>query len=371
MAHTLWCNSGSSAIRRAALSLLFIFMGMGGPALSLCAASIPDHNAHELSGLSPLSPLSHDSEGAIMNSGGSWISKAFFILLAIQLLPGAVKVFSTYYDAITVPKTKVGLVTLSGEIREGSRTVYEIKALLEHKDIKALVLKIESPGGAPGASQAIYSAIKTLSQKHGKPIIAWIENIGASGGYYVAAAANYIICTPSALVGSIGVYMARPYLKDFIEQFKARYIIARAGKYKAAGSPFKESTPEDDAMFDAMLKELHERFIADILEVRPQLKDVPRDLWAEGQPINGDKAFELGLVDEIGSQLTVEERVKELAGIATEIEWVKPAKKSALAKLLGSDDGEDEHPYISAVVDRVYAKLDNRLNFSESHYTIR
>jgi protease-4 len=307
-------------------------------------------------------PLSDQSKGNVMNSGGSWISKAFFMLLAVQLIPGAIKVFTTYYDALTVPKTKVGLVTIAGEIREGSRMVYEIKTLLENKDIKALVLKIESPGGAPGTSQAVYDVIKRLSQKHGKPVVAWIENIGASGAYYIAAAANHIICTPSALVGSIGVYMARPYLKDFIEQFKARYIIMRSGKYKAAGSPFKESTPEEDAMFNAMLSEIRERFVMDVLAVRgKQLENTPREFWAEGQPINGDKALELGLVDEIGSQLTVEDRIKELAGITTEIEWVKPAKKSVLAKWLGGDEGDDEHPYISAIVDRFCARLSDQL----------
>ena len=342
-------------ISRTILGQLLIFLSISGPIVSLCEASV-----------------TNEPKGTIMNSGGSWVSRAFFVLLAIQLIPGAVKVAKTYYQAITVPKTKIGIVTISGEIREGSRTVSEIQSLLANNEIKGLVLKIESPGGAPGASQAIYDVICKLRQKHGKPVIAWIENIGASGGYYIAAAADYIICTPSALVGSIGVYMARPYLKDFIEQFKARYIIMSSGKYKTAGSPFKESTPDEDAMFNAMLSEIRERFANDVFVVRgKQLENTPRELWTEGQVLNGDKAFELGLVDEIGSQITVEDRMKELANITTEIEWVKPSKKSALARFLGSEDSDDDSPYITAIVDRVCMQLGNRLGLADHTFMVR
>lgn len=293
-----------------------------------------------------------------MNSGGSWISKLVLVLFAIQLLPGALKVAKTYYSSITVPKTKVGVVTISGEIREGGRTVYEIKSLLEMDDIKALVLKIDSGGGAPGASQAMYYALKSLGKKHGKPIIAWVENMAASGAYYVAVAADYIVCTPSALVGSVGVYMSWPSLKDFIEQFKARYPIIKSGKYKAATYAFGEMTPEQREMFEAMMHEIHTCFIDDVLAARgAKLAASDRALWAEGQPVNGQTAFTLGLVDEIGSILTVEEVVKRLAAITTELEWVKPAKKSPLAKLLGGEDSDEDYPYVTAFVNRLVGAL--------------
>jgi protease-4 len=289
-----------------------------------------------------------------MSSGGSsWASKLFFALLAIQLLPGAVKVVKTFYQNIVVPKTKVGVVTISGEIREGTRIVYEMKSLLENQEIRALVLRIDSPGGAPGASQAIYDAIRKLSKKHAKPIVAWVENIGASGGYYIAAAADYIVCTASALVGSVGVYMTLPYLKDFVEQYKVRCTVLKSGKYKAATHFCNQLTSEQEALFSTMLHEIHERFIEDILAVRTKLAGKDRRLWAEGQPINGEKALEIGLVDEIGSQLTVEEVVKRLADITTELEWVKPTKKSPLAKLLGGEDADDDYPYMKAFVDHL------------------
>lgn len=266
-----------------------------------------------------------------------------------------------YYNKMVAPKTKVAVVVISGVIQDSTVIVDQIKTFFERDDIKAIVLKIDSPGGAPGTAQTVHYVIRSLSQRYGKPIVAWIENIGTSAAYYIASAADYIICTPSALVASVGVISQFPYLKDFIEQFKAQYIVVTAGKYKGMGNPYLELTPEQRQAFEEHLKEVHERFIQDVLAARPQLLDRERVLWAEGQPIHGEKALELGLVDKLGSSLEVEEYLKLRLG--GQIIWVHAPKKSQLARLLeGVDSQKRDHPYIQAIVDCFCERLGIYMN---------
>jgi protease-4 len=290
-------------------------------------------------------------------SGGSWIGSAMLAICAMQVFQ-PMRTMTKLYKNVVTPKIKVGVVTVAGEIRESSQAVHELKSFLERGEIKAVVLKIDSPGGLPGAAQALYHEIRELSRKYNKPIVVWVENLAVSAAYYIASAADYIICTPSALVGSIGVVMAFPNLKEFIEQFKIHYTILTAGKYKAAGNQFNELTAEQKTMFSDLNKETHERFKQDVIMARKQLANIDSALWGEGQPMTGDTALALGLVDELGSQSTVEAYVKNRLGVvaATDIEWVQPPKKTALARFLEGSNGGD-YPSLSFALEYALSRF--------------
>ncbi len=267
------------------------------------------------------------------------LKNIFFILLILQFTPPIIQNLIDRYNKLYENKTQVGVIEIKGGLYSAKKHVKHIKEFFENKDIKAILLKVECPGGAAGTSQAIYSEILALKEKNGtKPVVALVENICASGGYYVAAAADYIVASPSAMVGSIGVYIAHPQFKDFIEQFKVKYTVTKSGLYKTAGDPLTELTDEAKAMFQNLTNDVYNQFVNDIKARRSKLAAIDEKSWAEGRVFTGNEAFRLGLIDEVGSYSNAVKAIKDKAIIEGEIEWVKPPKKSNIWKVLVGDD---------------------------------
>jgi protease-4 len=173
------------------------------------------------------------------------IKTLFIVLIALQITPSLLKGIKTQYKYLWQDKTKVGKMTIKGGIEISEDYIEQLKKLYD-KDIKALLINVESPGGAAGSSYAIFNEIKELKKEHPEiPVVALTENICASGGYYVACACDHIIASRASLVGSIGVYMGHLQIKDFIEKNDIYYDIIKSGKYKAATSPFTKLTEAD------------------------------------------------------------------------------------------------------------------------------
>lgn len=269
-----------------------------------------------------------------------YLKNIFIIILILNFAPPIIYNIYNNYSKFTENRTKVGVLEVKGVLYNSHKIVKNLRKFFENKDIKAILLKIDSPGGASGTSQVIYNEILQLKQQNGaKPVIALVENICASGGYYVASAADYIICSPSSMVGSIGVYIAHPQFKEFVEQFKIKYNVTKTGLYKTAGDPMTELTEPAKEMFQALTNDVYSQFVNDIKLRRPKLSALDENLWAQGKILTGNEAFKLGLIDEIGSYSNAVKAVKDKAIIEGEIEWVKPPKKSNIWKLLiGNDD---------------------------------
>lgn len=259
-----------------------------------------------------------------------YLKNIFFILLFLQFLPILIGGIKKQYSNILKDKTKVGKLKINGTITCSEKYIENIKNLIEEKKVKALLLKIDSPGGSAGPAYALYHEIIKLKEKYPNiPIISLTEGICASGGYYVACAADYLIASRTALVGSIGAYIAIPELSEFAKNIKINYSIIKAGKLKAAGNPFKNLTEDEKTYFQELANDIHKQFIKDVLERRPKITTDITEI-AQGQVFTGNQALELGLIDKVGSLETAINIIKEKASIDNHIEWIEITDKKSL-----------------------------------------
>lgn len=264
-----------------------------------------------------------------------YIKWIFLLLIFLQFAPTIFKGIKENYKHLTTERTKVGKVDIKGTIQSSEHTIKHLKTYFKNKSIKAIFLNIESPGGTAGTSQAIFSEIQALKKKHMKPVICFAENVCASGAYYIACAADSIIATPSAFIGSIGVYIAHPQFKEFIEQYNIKYNIIKTGTYKATGSPFLEETPEQRAMLQSLTDDTYNQFTSDVAQNRQKLSLKNVSKWANGKIFTGKQALQLGLIDKVGSLSTVEQEIREKAPIKGEIEWITAPQPSLYQKFFG------------------------------------
>lgn len=290
-----------------------------------------------------------------------YIKNIFWLLLILQVAPPLIKNVKKQYSELLEPKTKVGLMEIKGTIESSACYVQDLKKLFENEEIKAILIKIECPGGASGAAQAVFNEIKALRKEHtDKYTVALVENLAASGGYYIASAAHYIIACPAALIGSIGAYISHPYFKDFIESWKIKYDIVKSGTYKTAGNPFVESTPEQKSEFQSLTDNVYKQFINDVSQQRHNLPSDTKK-WADGKIFTGEQALELKLIDEIGSLSNAIKVIRENAHIEGKIDWIKPERKTNLLKtLLSQDEDCEQTSFLAKAISQVCRIVEDR-----------
>ncbi|WP_240184123.1 signal peptide peptidase SppA [Halomonas sp. BN3-1] len=199
----------------------------------------------------------------------------------------------------------LGVVKVDGVIDSESpanaeRLIEGIEAAWESPSSAAVVLHINSPGGSPVQSQRVYKAVMALRERGDKPIVAVVEDLGASGAYYMASAADEIVAAPSSLVGSIGVIYAGFGLEGAIDDLGVERRVFTAGDNKAFLDPFSEMRPEQQAFWQEVLDTTHQQFIDAVKAGRgDRLADDPRIF--SGLIWTGEQALELGLVDRLGT----------------------------------------------------------------------
>lgn len=214
----------------------------------------------------------------------------------------------------------VGLVKLEGVIRDSEKTVDSLYELRDNDSAKAILLRIDSPGGGIAPSQEIFAAVRDVAKK--KPVVVSMGSVAASGGYYAAAGANRIVANPSSLTGSIGVIMEHYVVGDIAKKLMLRWEIIKAGEVKDMGSPLRDFSPKERALLTELSKTLHEQFIRDIAEGRKMTADEVR-LLATGEVFSGEQALKLKLVDELGSQRTALEAAAKLANLKDKPKLIK------------------------------------------------
>jgi protease IV len=291
-----------------------------------------------------------------------YIKNIFFVLLILQFAPPLFENLKKQYGRFFESHTKVGYLSIKGVILNSSYYNQYLKKYFEDKDIKAILLFIESPGGAAGSAEAIAREIELLKKEYPKPIITLSENVLASGGYYVASATDAIIVLPSTLVGSIGTAIPGLFkLEDFIEQYKIHYNVIKAGEYKAVTDPFVNSTPEQNELLQGVVNSSYENFIEHVAKHRPKLLTSSADTWANGKIFTGNQAVALGLVDAIGSRSETIKKIKDMAIIEGKIEWVKPEKQSGFWNLFSTPDfAEDAESFTAKMANTVCTVLEKR-----------
>ena len=207
--------------------------------------------------------------------------------------------------------SSVGVVELQGEIRDAETIVDELAGLRKDPSVVAIVVRIDSPGGAVAPSQEIYDEI--VRCKEAKPVIASLGNIAASGGYYIAAAATTIVAAPGALTGSIGVIMQFNGLRQLAEKVGVTQEIVKSGTFKDIGNPMRPVTEAERKLLQNMVDDVYAQFVGAVASGRGIDPAKVREL-ADGRLYSGQQAKAAGLVDELGGYTRAIEIAWERAG---------------------------------------------------------
>ena len=192
--------------------------------------------------------------------------------------------------------------------------------------VRAFVLEIRSPGGSVGASQSIYSAIRTLRDNDDRPVIAWIGDVGASGGYYAALGADSIFALPGSITGSIGVIMQFPNAQGLMEKVGLGLEIVQSGPYKDTGSPARPISEAERAVLQTVVDDVYGQFVAAVVENRPLDEDEVLEL-ADGRIYSGEQAADLRLLDGLATLSETIDIAGELAGLGKDPETVRPRER--------------------------------------------
>ena len=199
---------------------------------------------------------------------------------------------------IRIRKKVIGLVEVKGVIFTSKPYVDEIERFRKISNVKAIILRVDSPGGAVVPAQEIYEAIHKAKQD--KPVVVSMGSLSASGGYYLASAANKIFASPGTITGSIGVAMHIRNIEELFTKIGIANSVIKSGEFKDVGSPYRKMTPKDEKFLQAVADDIYQQFIEAVSKGRKLSPEQVKTL-AEGQIFTGKKAKELGLIDEIGS----------------------------------------------------------------------
>jgi protease IV len=208
---------------------------------------------------------------------------------------------------------RVALVKIEGVLITSDDAVAEIREYADDASIKAIVIRIDSPGGGVVASQEIYNAVLS-ARKAGKKVVISMGSVAASGGYYVAAAGDRIVANPGTLTGSIGVKMEFANLEKLLEKIGIKGMVVKAGEYKDMGSPFREMSPEEHRLLQSVIDDVHNQFIEAVAKGRSLPETDVRPI-ADGRIFTGRQALDLKLVDQLGDLEDSIQTAAELAGI--------------------------------------------------------
>jgi protease-4 len=194
-------------------------------------------------------------------------------------------------------KHRVGVVELTGAIVDTGETVRTLRGFAKREDLDALVIRIDSPGGGVAPSQELYQALREAAKD--KPVVASMGSVAASGGYWTALGADWIFASPGSLTGSIGVISQLPDLRALADLARFNMRTFKSGPHKDIGSPLREMTADDEAVFMDLIRDIYDQFVGLVIERRHLSREAVLHL-ADGRVMSGRVAFDAGLVDQLG-----------------------------------------------------------------------
>lgn len=246
----------------------------------------------------------------------------------------------------------VGVVKVKGVIMDSFKTLKELKEFEEDSSVKAVLLRIDSPGGAVGPSQEIHDAV--LRVRKTKPVVASFESVAASGGFYVAVAAQKIVSNPGTLTGSIGVIMDFANLSELYKWAKVDRFVVKSGKFKDVGSDSRPMTLEEKELLQNLIGNVYDQFLKAVAEGRKLPVDSVRP-YADGRILTGEQAFQAKLVDRLGGIDAALEEIRALAKMDAKqkLNLIYPEpKRRSLLEMLGSGAADS---LVDGVLERVPA----------------
>jgi protease-4 len=219
--------------------------------------------------------------------------------------------------------SKIGVIPIEGAILDSQAITEQLRRFRKDKGIKAIILRINSPGGAVGPTQEIYREVQRTMET--KNVVASLGGVAASGGYYIAAAAKQIVANPGTITGSIGVIMEFVRFDELLNKIGIKLEVQKSGEFKDIGSPHRELTARDKELISALIADIQKQFVEAVASGRNLSLEKTRDI-ADGRIFSGAQAKELGLVDVLGNFQDAVELAKNMATIRGDVTLVYPKK---------------------------------------------
>jgi len=262
---------------------------------------------------------------AIIIAAGFLMAFVFFAMFMIGALSGTDGVEFTGLSG-----GNVGVLEIQGEINElnGRVWIKQLDKFARSSSIEAIVLHVNSPGGGTAISQEIHAAV--LRAKARKPVVASMASVAASGGYYIACAADKIVANPSTVTGSIGVIFQFHTFKDLMGKVGIGTETVKSGELKDVGNYSRAMTEKEDLMLRSVVMDTYEQFVEAVAEGRSMEKDQVYPL-ADGSVFTGSQAYNLGLIDALGGLKEAVDLAAEMANISGEPDVVTPTTKEKIS----------------------------------------
>lgn len=219
---------------------------------------------------------------------------------------------------------KIGVVTLEGIIKDSSPVVDQLVKYSKDDSVKAVVLRIDSPGGGVVSSQEIYKAVLALKKK--KNVVVSMGSVATSGGYYVACAANKIVANPGTITGNIGVVVHFSNVEELLKKIGLKPSIVKSGRYKDIGSPLREMTRDEKRLIQGVVDDIYDQFLEAVSLNRSISKEQAASI-ADGKIFTGRQALKMGLVDFLGDKEYAINLAAKLSEIKGKPEVVYPKEK--------------------------------------------
>jgi protease IV len=259
------------------------------------------------------------------------LKKFILIFLALFVFVTVVSLIIILFQKNLPVGDRIALVRVEGPIVDSKEAVEEIKDYVKDASIRAVVLRIDSPGGAVAPSQEIYEEVRKAVTK--KKIVVSMGSVAASGGYYIASPATKIVANPGTLTGSIGVIMEIPNVEGLMNKIGVKTEVIKSGSHKDIASIFRGIKKEDREILQDVLDNVHEQFISAVAEGRKMLRDDVKKI-ADGRVFTGEQALKIGLVDQLGDLEDAQKTAASLAGIKGEPVVVTKKESLSIINLL-------------------------------------
>jgi len=216
---------------------------------------------------------------------------------------------------------KIAVLEINGPIEDSTRVIEQIRDYRQRRAIKAVLMRVDSPGGGVGPAQEIYAELKKLAAT--KPLVVSMGAVAASGGYYLAVAGQRIFASPGTITGSIGVIMSFPNYRELMGKFGVKMQTIKSGQFKDSGSATAEFTDADRRLLQGLIDDVHQQFVEAVSEGRnlPVERLKP---YVDGRVFTGRQARDLGLIDEIGTFYDAVGYTAQLVGLGDDPDLVYP-----------------------------------------------
>jgi len=258
------------------------------------------------------------------------------VLWALGIGLGLVFLMNIFFPDLDLSmEDRVGLIRIEGVILDAQSTISELKRFADNPSVKAIVLRIDSPGGGVVPSQEIHDAVQRVRNKSNKAVIASMGTVAASGGYYIAVATDRIMANSGTLTGSIGVIMEMANVEGLLKKIGVEGVVIKSGRFKDVGSPLRKMSDEEHELLQSVMDDVHKQFIEAVAEGRGLDVSAVQAL-ADGRIFTGRQAKASKLVDELGDLEAAIQLAADVAGIEGEPKVIEPRRRFSIRELIES-----------------------------------